>query len=200
MNSEILDLSPLAPPVLSRRALGRSVDFAEIVSAAGMRNVVTGMRPEIRIYPGTKDMRVPHPGKPIYCIAGATLPTERKARAREVLRRLAYAFHDYPAREVVARYHRDIKRLSGANLEGAARTALRGTSQRVRRALQAAGEEGLSVSELATQVAMAQPNVSRTLAAMEREQLVEHTRSGRSVRYRLNPRRLEEVQKGAFAL
>jgi hypothetical protein len=41
-------------------------------------------------------------GGAIYCLAGTTLPAEPKARARELLRRLAYGFNDYAAREVVA--------------------------------------------------------------------------------------------------
>jgi hypothetical protein len=76
-----------------------------------MRNVVTLSRPlDIRVHGGPRDFKVPMLGGAIYCLAGTTLPAEPEPRAREMLRRLAYGFNDYAAREVAARYHRDRKR------------------------------------------------------------------------------------------
>lgn len=192
MNTGILDLSPIEPPGLASRPLGRPVPFPEIVASAGMKNIVTGMAPDVMVYPGTRDFKVPRPGRPIYCIAGATLPTAPRLRAREILRRLAYGFADYPSREVVARYHRDLKRRA-PDLDDAARAAVRTTTLRIRRAIEAAGQEGLTVSEIATKTRMAQSNVSRALAAMQQHGLVTLLRDGRSLRVHLNSDRLREI-------
>lgn len=114
----ILDLSPLPAPRLSKTPQGERVDLEEIAHQAGMRYVIsTPVKPDIRIYPGDFDFKVPRPGRAIYCIGENSLPprTDRSAWAREVMRHLAYVFHDWAAREIVSRYHRDVKRLQEAS-------------------------------------------------------------------------------------
>lgn len=93
--------------------MGRPLDFSAIVTDAGMPDVVsTHSPPTVRIHDGDTDFKVPRAGGAIYCIAGATLPVDPQPRAREIMRRLAYGYLDWAAREIVARYHRDLRRAS----------------------------------------------------------------------------------------
>jgi hypothetical protein len=108
---EPLNSSPIAPPLVRSKPKGRPVSFEDLLATAGMRNVLTLPRtPEICLHGGAYDFKVPASKGPIYCISGATLPADPHRRAREVMRRLAYGFKDYAAREVVSRFHRDIAR------------------------------------------------------------------------------------------
>lgn len=189
MHPDILDLAPVPPPAYAREALGRAVAFDDVVRAAGMRNVVTLSNPlDIRIHGGLEDLRVPRIGGAIYCLSGPRLPFEPRAKAREVLRRLAYGFFDYAAREVVARYHRDLKRASFSPSEEdegnrLARRALSEASLRIKRALRETGSA--SIGELSTMTGMAQPNVSRTVALMADGGVVVTAKEGRKVVCRL---------------
>ncbi|QFT99996.1 hypothetical protein FIU85_21930 (plasmid) [Roseovarius sp. THAF8] len=90
---------------------GEEIDFANTVEAAGMRNVVTGnIGVRYTIIPGERDLFERGEGCRILGIGDDNLPTDPRDRACEVIRRLAYGFHDYAAREVAGRYHRDLKR------------------------------------------------------------------------------------------
>jgi DNA-binding MarR family transcriptional regulator len=191
IHPDILDLAPVPPPSYAQQPLGRLVAFDDVVRAAGMRNVVTlSNPPDIRIHDGLEDLRVPRIGGPIYCISGLRLPFEERARAREILRRLAYGFFDYAAREIVARYHRDLKRASVVTNEDeearVARRALSESSLRIKRALRETGSA--SIGELATMTGMAQPNVSRIVALMIESGVISAAKDGRRVVCRLAQR------------
>lgn len=170
----VLDVAPVPPPRIARSAVGKVVSFASVVADARMPDVVsTHSPPQIRIHAGEGDLRVPRAGSPIYCIGGATLPMEREARAKEIMRRLAYGFLDWAARETVGRYHRDLKR---ANQPVKARKDMP-VSVQVRRLVRAS--PGISVSEISTRTGIAQPNVSRALAALAEKGEVIVRRTGR---------------------
>jgi DNA-binding MarR family transcriptional regulator len=190
ISPDILDLSPVAPPLYGKEPRGRSVPFGDIVRAAGMRNVVTLPNlPDIRIHEGAHDFLVPRIGGAVYCVAEGGLPSASRARSREILRRLAYGFFDYAARETVARYHRDLKRSTAAPASSAdeearlARRALSEAALRIKRALRE--HESASVGDLAAMTGMAQPNVSRIVAIMVKSGAISVTREGRRVVCRL---------------
>lgn len=104
------DLTPIAAPFPRARKLGEAISFESVVADAGVRNVVTGRIPPIFIHDEADDFYVPAPGARTYCLAVRNLPAARQARACEILRRMAYGFHEYASREVVGRARRDIVR------------------------------------------------------------------------------------------
>jgi DNA-binding MarR family transcriptional regulator len=190
ISPDILDLSPVAPPLYGKEPRGRSVPFGDIVRAAGMRNVVTLPNlPDIRIHEGAHDFLVPRIGGAVYCVSEGGLPSANRERSREILRRLAYGFFDYAARETVARYHRDLKRSTAPPASSAdeearlARRALSEAALRVKRVLRE--HESASVGDLAAMTGMAQPNVSRIVAIMVKSGAISVTREGRRVVCRL---------------
>jgi DNA-binding transcriptional ArsR family regulator len=180
MVGEPLDSFPIAPPLVRSKPKGRPVFFEDLLATAGMRNVLTLPRtPEICLHGGAYDFKVPASKGPIYCISGATLPADPYRRAREVMRRLAYGFNDYAAREVVSRYHRDIIRsrkmtdpLSDKEAR-AVKSAFTKSALRIKRILRARGEA--TVGEIARATGMAQPNVCRTIADMISARVVKAT-------------------------
>lgn len=172
----ILDPSPVPAPGLAREPVGRPLDFKLVVRQAGMTDVVsTHAPPSITVHAGERDLRVPIPGRNIYCIAGATLPVDATARAREIMRRLAYGFLDWGARETVSRYHRDLKRPISRPREAAPGGLP--VIVKVRRLIR--GNPGINVSEIARLSGVAQPNVSRALAALQEDGSVEVRKIGR---------------------
>jgi DNA-binding MarR family transcriptional regulator len=200
--SHVLDLSPVPPPLYGKEPKGRPVSFHDIVRDAGMQNVVTlAVPPDIRIHGGAQDFKVPRIGGAVYCISGIALPSDPPAWSREILRRLAYGFFDYAAREVVARYHRDLKRAkldsasaSEAKLDSAsasekdarlARRALSEASLRIKRVLRE--NESASIGDLTRMTGMAQPNVSRIIHLLIKSGSVSITREGKRVICRLTP-------------
>jgi DNA-binding transcriptional ArsR family regulator len=190
ISPDILDLSPVAPPLYETEPRGRHVPFGELVRAAEMRNVVTLPNlPDIRIHEGPHDFMVPRIGGAVYCVSEAGLPSNSRARSREILRRLAYGFFDYAARETVARFHRDLKRLTAAPSSSAeeearlARRALSEAALRIKRVLRE--HESASIGDLAAMTGMAQPNVSRIVAIMTKTGAISVTREGRRVVCRL---------------
>lgn len=189
MLPQVLDTAPIAPPAVETYPKGRKLSFGEIVRQAAMRNVVTLSNSlDIRVHGGPRDFRVPAAGRTVYCLSGSTLPASSPERAREILRRLAYGFNDYAAREVVARYHRDLKRAAGPKVESddearSTRRALAGEALKVKRVLQASPD--LSVSELAQKTGLAQPNVSRAIAALKAAGAVVTTRQAKRILCRL---------------
>jgi DNA-binding transcriptional ArsR family regulator len=171
---------------------GRTISFDTLVHDAEMRNVVTlPNAPDIRVHGGTVDFRVPRAGATAYCISGTTLPTSPRERAREILRRLAYGFGEYAAREVVARYHRDLKGREYAppiESEAEARAGRRALSKealRVKRALRDLTQA--SIGELAAATGIAQPNVSRAVAVLVESGSVITAKDGKRVLCRLAP-------------
>lgn len=170
----VLDVAPIPPPRIVRIAVGKPVSFASVIADARMPDVVTTHSPpQIRVHAGQNDLRVPRAGSPVYCIGGATLPMEREARAKEIMRRLAYGFLDWAARETVGRYHRDLKR---ASLPIKPRRDLP-VSVQVRRLIRTS--PGISVGEIAAKTGIAQPNVSRVLAGLAERGEVLVKRNGR---------------------
>jgi DNA-binding transcriptional ArsR family regulator len=179
-----LNTSPLPAPSVRFRPEGRPLSFGALVRAAGMRNVVTLPNPpDVRIRAGTTDFKVPRPGAPVYCIAGSTLPASPRERAREILRRLAYEFGEYASREVVARYHRDLKSAVYTAVSDdqvrAAKRLLSPAAMRIRRALREVSEA--NISDLAEATGMAQPNVSRAISDLVRNGVVKRRKVGRVV-------------------
>jgi DNA-binding transcriptional ArsR family regulator len=186
----VLDLSPVPPPLYRKEPQGRRVMFDDIVRVAGMRNVVTlPALPDVRIHEGAHDFTVPRIGGAVYCVSEVGLPSDSRARSREILRRLAYGFFNYAAREIVARYHRDLKRCVAApasSVEEEARLARRALSEaalRIKRVLRE--RESASIGDLAAITGMAQPNVSRIVAILTKSGAISVTREGRRVLCRL---------------
>lgn len=181
-NKYVLDLTPVPIPLLRGEAKGKPVDFLRIVSVAGMKNVVSmPAYPDIRIHGGEFDFKVPKAGSPVYCLSGIQLPSQAVARAREILRRLAYGYHDWAAREIVSRYHRDLKRsdqhVSAPN-EGASKRGLP-ASVRIRRFLRA--NPWATVNEISRGTNVAQPNVSRTISQWVENGDISIRKRGRNV-------------------
>jgi len=172
-----LDPSPIRPPKISRYPVGNAIDLPSLIPSAGMLNMVTGRSPDVRVHGGAEDIRIPSPGHPIYCIAGALLPTDYTLRAREILRRLAYGFLDYSAREVVSRYHRDLRRALSTDHSDAVRVALKKDVKALSAILEERGPS--TVGELVAATGMVQPNVSRTIATMKENGLVSVRRDGK---------------------
>jgi DNA-binding MarR family transcriptional regulator len=196
MHSEILDLAPVLPPTYRTVPAGIQIAFDELVRTAGMRNVVTlQFPPEIRLHDGFEDFVVPRPGRPTYCVSTVRLPFDQRARSREVLRRLAYGFFDYAAREIVARYHRDLKRVAvdqaSDDEERSARRAMSEAALRIKRALRSAGSA--SIGELAEMTGMAQPNVSRIVGIMVNGGTINLEKDGRRTICRLRAVAVEEL-------
>ncbi len=110
IHPDALSIEPIDPPLLQLKPAGETVDFDEVVSDAEMLNVRTSeFKPDVRIHDGEHDFKVSSPKGIINCIAACNLPDEPKARAREIIRRLAYGFHEISAREVAKRFHQDLK-------------------------------------------------------------------------------------------
>lgn len=176
----MLDPSPVSPPGLARSPFGKLIGFDELVRLAGMPEVVsTNAPPLVTVHAGERDFKVPSPGRPIYCIGGATLPVPPPERAREIMRRLAYGYLDWAARETVARYHRDLKRAAATPAAVGGLSAL----VRVRRAVRS--EPGITVGEIARRTGIAQPNVSRALAQLQAACEVMVVKEGRLARCHL---------------
>lgn len=110
IHPDALSIEPIDPPLLQLKPAGEVINFDEVVLDAGMINVRTSeFKPDVRIHDGEYDFKVSSPTGINNCIAGCNLPDEPKARAREIIRRLAYGFHDISAREVAKRFHQDLK-------------------------------------------------------------------------------------------
>lgn len=170
-----LDPAPIAPPSLKAEPMGTPADFFDVVSKAGMRNVVsTYSPPDVRIHEGSRDFKAVRPGKVVYCIAEGNLPSNDRERNREILRRLAYGFHDWAARETVARYHRDLKRPA---IQPQTSLAEGKASLKITRYLKA--NPGSSVSEIVAATGLAQPNVSRSISQWQASGKVIVERHGR---------------------
>lgn len=80
-----------------------SIDFSTLVDKTGLRNVVSGHYPEIRLFPGVGDALVCRAGQRWHCL-GVPDP-EGAPRTREeaifLLERLAFGFFDWGAKEVL---------------------------------------------------------------------------------------------------
>lgn len=187
MIDQHLSPDPIPAPGVKAVPVGRRIDFFNLVHKARMKNVVSTFDPpDIRIHAGNRDFKAVKPGKQIYCIAEDNLKGLRgEELAREIMRRLAYAFHDWAAREVVARYHRDLKRKAVA-VQRRPPDAMR-ASLKVRRFIDM--NPGATIGEISDATGIAQPNVSRTIRHWQEEGRVEIVREGRFARVFLTPPR-----------
>lgn len=183
LDSEILDISPIFPPKVRKTAPeGRKISLADVCVEAGMKYVVSNNTgDEIRIISGQEDIRVPSPGKSIFCIA-VDESLSQKAFAREVMRRLAYGFHDWAAREIVGRYHRDLKRQSTPEHV----SPQKGAGVAMTKILEiVSAESGATIGRISRATGIAQSNVSRAISALEKRGLVYAVKDGRSSRIHL---------------
>lgn len=94
------------PPELVARAEGDPLNlFALCRDARITPRVTTSAPPTILLGPGSVFRKVVVPGEPwraIYGLGADALPADPADRAREILDRLAYQFHDWAGREIVA--------------------------------------------------------------------------------------------------
>lgn len=114
---DFLSMEPVPQPRLVKKPLGQKFDYETLIEMSGMQNVVSMPRyPEVWLHEADEcDYLSPRHGRPAYSLSLLKNATDDEvAMARELLRRLAYGFHDYAAREIVARYHRDVRRAHAA--------------------------------------------------------------------------------------
>lgn len=177
LSPEILSLDPVRPPKPVRSFdLSRPVNLSEIVSAAGMRNVVSGSDgTSTFLVDGDRDLIMTRPGQRLYGVCVRGLPENERDRAREILRRLAYGFHDWAAREIVSRHHRDVKR-GGPDRAQPERVS---PVDRVLRILRK--ENGATIGRISRATGLAQSNVTRTVRLLEKKGLAYVTQVGRNV-------------------
>lgn len=141
-----------------------------------MKNVVSGKDgTRIHLIDGDKDLIVCKPGMRLYGISKQNLSAEPRERAREILRRLAYGFHDWAAREIVGRYHRDLK----AEAQTKREADRIGPTERVLRVLRK--ENGATVGRLSRATGLAQSNVTRAVRLLESRAQVICVQQGRNV-------------------
>lgn len=110
---EFLSMEPVPQPRLVKKPFGQKFDYETLIEMSGMQNVVSMPRyPEVWLHEADEcDYLSPRHGRPAYSLSLLKNAAEDEVgMARELLRRLAYGFHDYAAREIVARYHRDVRR------------------------------------------------------------------------------------------
>lgn len=148
-----------APPTPRLHPSGEVVAFEALCALAGIRCTVTGRMPEVRLHGQAEDFRAVAPGRNIACLGRPLLAGDPRLAARQVLDKLAYQFHDWAAREVLAADRRRPR--SG---EPAIATFITPTAWRVLG--QVVARPSLRVGELAAVLALAQPHVSRALAAL----------------------------------
>lgn len=154
----MLDLAPVEPPDIRMEPLGERISFSDLVELAGMKLVISGPLPQVQVYDGNRDFIVRSSGSPIYCVASQTLPNTNSEKAREIIRRLAYGFQNWAAREVVARYHRDVRR---ASLQTAETVAIRLPEDILRALDRVADESGQSVSKIVERALREHLNIGR---------------------------------------
>lgn len=152
------------------------VALSRIAEEAGMRNVVSG-RDGTRVFliDSDRDQVISKLGMRFLGVSKRGLPEDPRDRAREVLRRLAYGFHDWAAREIVGRYHRDLKR----EVQERGEKDRSGPAERVLRVLKK--ENGATIGRLARATGLAQSNVTRTVRLLEKRSLIRCVQHGRNV-------------------
>ena len=177
LSPDILSLEPVRPPKPVRVFdTSEMISLPSLTEAAGMKNVVSGKDgTRIFLIDSDTDLIISKPGMRLYGISRRNLPSEPRERAREVLRRLAYGFHDWAAREIVGRYHRDLKAESHRERE-AERI---GPTERVLRVLRK--ENGATVGRLARATGLAQSNVTRAIRLLEKRAQIRCVQQGRNV-------------------
>ncbi|MFX4299973.1 MarR family transcriptional regulator [Pseudosulfitobacter pseudonitzschiae] len=172
VNHEILSLDPVpSPKPVMIMVEGEDIEFKVIVENSGMKNVVTTQDGfKIRIIPGDRDLLERGIGYRLYGIASDFLPKNEMDRCREILRRLSYGFHDWAAREVTSRYHRDLKRDRSVKPRKAPVEMISNLLSM---------ENGATVTRISAATGIAQSNVSRVLKSMMRQGLIRIEKHGR---------------------
>ena len=152
------------------------VALSRIAEEAGMRNVVSGKDgTRVFLIDSDRDQVISKLGMRYLGVSKRGLPEDPRDRAREVLRRLAYGFHDWAAREIVGRYHRDLKR----EVQERAEKDRSGPVERVLRVLKK--ENGATIGRLARATGLAQSNVTRTVRLLEKRSMIRCVQHGRNV-------------------
>jgi len=174
--ASMCDLYP--PPQFRPVPAGEAVDFAKLCARAGMKIVVSGAMPDVRLHGEAVDFKAVSPGLVSYCLGVPLLPSERGARARTILSKLAYQFMDYASREIVAAAHRAHRREAGLRVQTLRRALAPNASRLLLRLCEVKVE---SVSMLADSLGIAQPHVSRAVQTLVAAGLVQKRRVGRQV-------------------
>jgi DNA-binding transcriptional ArsR family regulator len=158
---------------------GEQVDFGALCRKAGMKCIVSANNlPDVRIHSGSVDFKAVAPGKAIFCLSTSLLSGNIQEKARQILFKLAYQFHDWAAREVVAAYRRDEKRRIPENAEKL-RNALAPTPLKIFLHVRENGRD--RVGNLASDLGIAQPHVSRAIRTLEEAGMVVSEQVGREV-------------------
>jgi DNA-binding transcriptional ArsR family regulator len=172
------------PPQIKSVPAGEPAPFDALCKKAGMRMVVSAKRlPDVRIHGGAFDFKAVAPGKVAYCIGLPLLGGTINSMAREIILKLAYQFHDWAAREVVAADKRALMRAIPETAERA-RKALAPTPMKLLLRLHDLGTA--RIGDLATELNLAQPHVSRAIRTLEDAGLVISEKTGRDVAVRLS--------------
>jgi DNA-binding transcriptional ArsR family regulator len=177
LNPDILSLEPVRAP-RPVRAFDTSdpVAISRVAETAGMRNVVSGNDgTRIFLIDSDRDQVISKPGMRLLGVSKRGLPDDPCERAREILRRLAYGFHDWAAREIVGRYHRDLKR----EIQERAEKNRSSPAERVLKILRK--ENGATIGRLARATGLAQSNVTRTVRLLEKRTQIRCVQHGRNV-------------------
>jgi hypothetical protein len=189
MNDGFLSIEPIPAPAVKETPDGVRCDFFDLVRQSGMRNVVsTNDPPDIRVFNGFRDFKAVRPGRIVYCLADRNLPDETRDRAREIMRRLAYGFHDWAAREIVARYHRDVKQaLAGAEAQN---SESMGELLKIKRFIR--GNPGATVAEISNETGLKRTSVVRAVAQWQNSGRLQAVGNGSDAQYYLNEEYEEE--------
>jgi DNA-binding MarR family transcriptional regulator len=167
------------PPEIRSRPSGEPVAFDLICLKAEMRLVVsTSTPPDVRVHRESVDFKAVAPGRIAYCLGLPLLTGDPRQKSRLIIAKLAYQFHDWAAREVMAADRRELIR------------QVPETAERLRKALSPVPlkvllhlcENGQArVGDLAGDLILAQPHVSRAVQTLLDARMVECRRTGRYI-------------------
>lgn len=170
---------------------GETVSLSRLCSAACIPMRLTQSHgPDIRIHSGSESFRTPGGANaPVsLCLSGPSLPPSGRRRWVSALERLAYQFHDWAAREVLAAERRFLLK------EAPTLLSERYLSLSEARLLASVAETREALrGDLAEVLRMAQPNVSRTIHSLFNKGLMEDgpmRKWGKPVRLTLRGRRM----------
>lgn len=180
------------PPQLRPRPAGVPVPFEALCRKAGMRVIVsTSAPPDVRVHGEAVDFKAVAPGRVAYCLGLPLLSGDARAKARAILHKLAYQFHDWAAREVVAFDRREALRRMPEKLD-ALRGAMAPTPARVLAHLRRSGR--LNIGQIAEDLKLAQPHVSRAVRTLAAAGLVRDRKLGREVMVELQRDRESAIE------
>ena len=166
------------PPALRAHATGVTVPFDALCVAAGVRRVVSGRWPDVRVHGEALDFKAVTCGRVVCCLGRPLLPSDPGQRARVMLDKLAYQFHDWAAREVMAAARRCRQR-EAPERAALLRRVLAPTPVRVLLWLRHA--HCARTVDLAAALQLPQPHVSRALKVLRAAGLLVERRAERGV-------------------